>query len=260
MSSTPPTSVVVGLGELGGVFARALLSSGHTVVPVLRDTHIEDVAATHPDPEVVVIAVGEADLADALTTLPIPWRAKVCLVQNELLPRSWEPYDLTDPTIAVVWFEKKAGKPVTPIIPTSISGPAAEMLVAGLAGIDIPAIATSTETQLMEMVRKNLYILVANIAGLEVGGTVGDLWNEHNQLARAVGDEILTIQSWLAGTHLDVDSLYAGMVQAFDADPDHATTGRSAPTRLARAIAQARSASIKTPTLDRLRETYAETA
>lgn len=260
MNSTPPTSVVVGLGELGGVFARALLSIGHTVVPVLRDTPTEDVAASHPDPEVVLITVGEGDLPNVLTSLPVAWRTKVCLVQNELLPRSWEPYDLADPTVAVVWFEKKAGKPVTPIIPTPISGPAADLFVTGLLRIGIPAIAVSREQQLQEMARKNLYILVANISGLEVGGTVGDLWTEHNELARAVGDEILAIQSWLIGRPLDVEALYAGMTQAFDADPGHGTTGRSAPSRLTQAIQHARSAGIKTPTLDRLRETYGQTA
>jgi hypothetical protein len=260
MNSTPRTSVVVGLGELGGVFARALLSIGHTVVPVLRDTHAEAIATSHPDPDVVLITVGESDLADVLRSLPVQWRTKTCLVQNELLPRSWEPYDLIDPTVAVVWFEKKAGRPVTPIIPTPISGPAAELLVTGLMGIGIPALTVSRETQMQEMVRKNLYILVANIAGLEVGGTVGELWNEHRELARTVGDEVLAIQSWLVGRSLDADALYKGMAEAFNTDPDHGTTGRSAPSRLARAIEQARSADIKTPTLDRLRETYDETA
>ncbi|GBE25173.1 hypothetical protein BMS3Bbin02_01458 [bacterium BMS3Bbin02] len=256
MKTTRQTSVVIGIGELGGVFAKALLVMGHTVVPVLRDTPIEDVATRHPDPEVVVAAVGEGDLDDVLAALPASWRTKVCLIQNELLPRSWEPYRLLDPTVAVVWFEKKAGRPVTPIIPTPIAGPAASLLVEGLRKIGVPAREVSAAAQVTEMVRKNLYILVANIAGLKVGGTVGELWAVHNALARAVGDEILAIQSWLVGTPLDSESLYAGMVEAFDADPDHGTTGRSAPVRLARAVAYARQAGLETPTLDRLRETF----
>ncbi len=260
METTPQTSVVVGIGELGGVFAKALLSMGHTVVPVLRDTSIEDVATRYPDPGVVVVAVGEGDLDAALAALPTPWRTRVCLIQNELLPRSWHPYGVVDPTVAVVWFEKKAGKPVTPIIPTPIAGSAAGLLVAGLQKIGIPARELSAEAQVTEMIRKNLYILVANVAGLEVGGTVGELWTEHNALARAVGDEVLAIQSWLVGTPLDVDGLYAGMVEAFDADPDHGTTGRSAPARLARAVGYARQAGLETPTLDRLRETFGRNA
>ncbi len=260
MNSTPHTSVVVGIGELGGVFVKALLSLGHTVVPVLRTTPVHDVAKRVPDPDVVVIAVGENDLGAALASLPTQWRTRACLVQNELLPRSWEEYNLVDPTVAVVWFEKKPGTPVNPIIPTPIAGPAAELLVAGLRNVSIPARTVSAHEQVAEMVRKNLYILVANIAGLEVGGSVGDLWTAHNTLARAVGDEVLAVQSWLVGESLAEDRLYDGMVEAFNADPGHGTTGRSAPARLERVIRHAREAGLATPTLDRLQETFGRNA
>jgi hypothetical protein len=94
------------------------------------------------------------------------------------------------------------------------------------------------------LVVKNLYILVANIAGLETGGTVSELWDNNETLARHVGDEILEIQEYLVGSSIDSNATYAGMVAAFDGDPDHGTTGRSAAMRLARALAHASDAGI----------------
>ena len=48
---------------------------------------------------------------------------------------------------------------------------------------------------------------------------------------------------------LDHDALVAGMVEAFDADPEHGATGRSAPSRLVRALAHADEADLEVPTL-----------
>jgi len=37
---------------------------------------------------------------------------------------------------------------------------------------------------LYELVRKNLYILTINIAGLKTGGTVGELWGKHRETVK----------------------------------------------------------------------------
>ena len=82
------------MGEMGGSFARGLLRLGHTVVPVLRDTPAEQIAAAYPDPLIALVTVGEADLDGTLDALPPEWKGNAGLVQNELLPRSWKPYAL----------------------------------------------------------------------------------------------------------------------------------------------------------------------
>jgi hypothetical protein len=249
---TKRPAVIVGMGEMGGSFARGLLRLGHTVVPVLRNTNPDDVAAEYRQPLLALVTVGEADLDDALAELPASWKGNAGLVQNELLPRSWRPHDITNPTVAVVWFEKKPGKAESPIIPTPIYGPRAATLVAALGSIDVPAFLIDDHAELLyELVRKNLYILTVNIGGLISGGTVHDLWYNHRTLAEQVATEVIDVQASLIADTLDRDRLLAGLVEAIDADPEHGSTGRSAPARLARAITHAERAGLGVP---RLRE------
>ncbi len=241
--------VVIGIGEMGGVFARGFLRAGHPVYPVTRETAPQAVAAAMPEPAIALVAVAESDLPPALEALPEAWRERVGLLQNELLPRQWEPFDL-EPTVAVVWFEKKPGQDVKVIIPTPVFGPAAGAVVEALEAIAIPARTLADEAELLfELVRKNLYILTTNIAGLRAGGVVGELWARRRDLAQQVAGEVLDIQEWLTGKRLPRERLVEGMVEAFDADPEHKCTGRSAPERLARALRHADAAELPVPTL-----------
>jgi hypothetical protein len=249
MERESPT-VIVGMGEMGGVFARALLRDGHALVPVLRESPVEEIAAQVTDPPLVLVTVGEADLGQVLAALPQVWRARTGLIQNELLPRTWIRHGVTDPTVAAVWFEKKPGRDVKVIIPTPVHGPQAGLITSALGGIGIPAVEIPDESEMLfELVRKNLYILTANIGGLVTKGTVHDLWYNNRSLAEQVAAEILSVQHWLTAVPLDEDRLVAGMVEAFDADPDHGATGRSAPGRLARALRNADEAGLDVPSL-----------
>jgi prephenate dehydrogenase len=80
-TSTPPV-VLVGVGEMGGVFAKALLKKGHTVIPVIRSTSVEDLAGSEPEPTLVLVTVGEDDLDGVLSSLPASWKNRVALIQN----------------------------------------------------------------------------------------------------------------------------------------------------------------------------------
>ena len=102
--------VIVGIGELGGVFAKAFLRNGYPVYPVTRSMNISDQADSIPQPELVLVAVAEKDFKAVMATIPAPWRNCTGLLQNELLPRNWKAYDITKPTIISVWFEKKKGR------------------------------------------------------------------------------------------------------------------------------------------------------
>lgn len=249
---SPAPVVVVGMGELGAVFARGFLRSGHTVVPVNRDTAMSSVAAVHPSPTLVVVSVGEADLLAVLGEVPEAWRDRLVLIQNELLPTSWQSARLDNPTVASVWFEKKAGQDSKVIIPTPISGPHAEIVRDALASINISARVVDGPEMIDELVVKNLYILTSNIGGLDLpeGTTVGQLWSDHRQHAQEVLSDVFVIQEALVGTPLDRDRLTASMVAAFDGDVDHKAMGRSAPARLARARSIAQERRLATPTLD----------
>lgn len=242
--------VVIGIGELGAVFARGLLRLGHPVYPINRDMRMATEAEVLPAPLMVLIAVAEADLTATLSALPEPWQDRITLLQNELLPRDWEQAGFEKPTVISVWFEKKQGQDTKILIPSPIFGPHSKLLSDALEGIGIATrVVATAEEVLFELVRKNLYILTTNIAGLVVGGTVSELWHDHEALARTVALEVIDIQEQLTGKHFDSEALITGMLEAFDGDPQHVCMGRSAPARLRRALEEADLAGLAVPTL-----------
>lgn len=250
--------VIWGLGEIGGVFARGILKLGFPVYPVLRSTNIEAMTKAVVDPEAVIVAVGESDLQDVLAQIPEPWRDRLVLVQNELLPHDWKKHQIS-PTVISVWFEKKPGQDVKVIIPSPVYGDKASLISDALKAIHIPATIVADEAGLIkELVLKNLYILTVNIAGLALnGGVVETLWNGHEKLARDVAHDVLDIQFALIDTQLHREGLIEAMVDAFAGDWQHKCMGRSAPMRLKRAIQQANELGIEARTLKEIADKHA---
>lgn len=242
--------ILIGIGEMGGVFARGFLRCGHPVYPVTRHTDLAETARRLPAPELVLVSVTENDLHAVLEQIPSAWFPRIALLQNELLPADWQRYGFTQPTVISVWFEKKKGQDVKVLIPSPVFGPHAGLLRQCLDCLDIPVRVLADEHELLfELVLKNVYILTTNCAGLVTGGTVSDLWSRHRELAEAVAREVIQIQEALTGRELPADRLIAGMLQAFAGDPDHGCMGRSAPARLARALEQADAAGLAVPRL-----------
>ncbi len=241
--------VVVGLGELGGELSRGLLAIGHPVFPVLRDTP-QRAVAERVDPAFVLISVGEADLDAALAATPEKWRDRLVLVQNELVPASWQRHGLPDPGVVVVWFEKKPGRAAHVVLPSVVWGRGAPVIARALDKLDLPVrAAPDRDALVLELVLKNLYILTTNIAGLRTGGTAFELWHEHHEVALGVAGEVLQLQEKLTQRRLPAEDLLTRMLDAIEADPEHRCTGRSAPARLARALRQAAEFDLDVPTL-----------
>ena len=181
---------------------------------------------------------------------PDAWKSRVALIQNELLPRDWQAHRSRDPTVISVWFEKKKGIDAKPLIASPAAGPGAALLCRALTAIDLPCREVAPGDELLfELVRKNVYILTTNIAGLKTGGTVSQLWAQHEAFARQIANEVMDIQDALTGVAHDRDALIAGMLEAFAGDPEHGCTGRSAPSRLARAIGHADEYGLSVPNL-----------
>jgi ketopantoate reductase len=240
--------VIVGMGELGGELSRGLLRAGRTVVPVLRGASLESFAGV-PKPELVLVTVGEPDLDPVLGTLSPIWKTRIGLVQNEVLPRTWRAHGIRLPTVAVVWFEKKPGRVAHALLPTVLAGPSAPLLATALAAIGQSARVVSSDELELELVAKNLYILLVNLAGMRTRGTVASLWNDHRALAESVGNEVLDLQEALTEKRLPRAELFERFERAVAADPDHVATGRSAPSRLERALAIADAFDLPVPTL-----------
>ncbi|ATX79224.1 hypothetical protein Ga0123461_0804 [Mariprofundus aestuarium] len=245
--------VVIGIGEIGSVFARGFMKLGYPVVPVTREMDMALVSADFPEPEMVVVAVAEKDLHATLKQIPDSWCDKLVLLQNELLPRDWKEHGLENPTVISVWFEKKKGMDSKVVITSPAYGQFAGLLKEALGSLDIPvAVLEGEDALLFELVLKNLYILTTNIAGLEAGGNVRELWLNHNELACSVAGDVLDIQEHLTGEVLNRRTLIEGMLKAFDGDPEHGCMGRSAPARLARALTIADESGLDVPILRRI--------
>ena len=245
------TVVIIGIGEVGSVFARGFLKAGYTVIPVNRQDDIQNLADSTPDPVLVLVAVGENDLATTLDTIPSNWLDKITLLQNELLPKDWSQKGLKNPTVISVWFEKKPGMDYKVLIPSPAHGANSQLIQQALSTLNIPVqIIDNDADMLFELVRKNMYILTTNICGLETGGNVNELWRDHSILMNRVFNDVLEIQQYLTGQVFNRDHLLNEVLTAFEGDPEHRCMGRSAPGRLQRAIQIATEASLTIPQLE----------
>jgi len=247
--------IIIGQGEIGGVFARGFLKSGYPVYPVRRQDMLPEAADSMPDPALVLVAVAENDLQPTLKNLPDPWRDKLVLVQNELLPKDWLDENLTNPTVISIWFEKKPGQDFKVLVPSPVFGPQAEIIKQALSTLQIPVDVLADKQELLfELVRKNLFILTTNVCGLQAGGNVKQLWDDHSILMNKVFHDVLEIQQHLTGQTFNRDHIFNAVLNAFDGDPEHKCMGRSAPQRLKRALAIAESAELEVAELIRINE------
>lgn len=242
--------VIIGIGELAAVFSQGFLRCGYPVYPITRGMDLEMECSQIPTPELVFIMVQESELHTLLANIPEDWRSKLGLLQNELLPRDWQSHKIQKPTVTVVWFEKKKQQLLSNILYSPSFGPKAEIISQALQAVDIPAPILENEEQLLyELLRKALYILTVNIAGLVDNCTVGDLWDNHQSLAKEIAGEVIRIQEKMTGTQFPHESLINGMVEGIKDCPDRHCLGRSAMSRLERVLAYAQEANIKMPKL-----------
>jgi len=245
--------VVIGVGEMGGVFARGFLRLGYPVFPVTRNMALNKAVDEIDEPELVLVAVAEGDLHDVLAKIPAKWRDRLVLLQNELLPGDWKKHELENPTVISVWFEKKKGQDAKVIIPSPVFGPNSQLVHDALVSIDIACkILPTAEELLFELVAKNVYIVTTNVAGLSTGGTVGELWSGHKDFAQKVSQEVIDIQQALTAQEFEADKLIDAMVEAFNGDLEHKCMGRSAPARLERALGQAKKYNLNVPAMQEI--------
>lgn len=251
-----PPIVIIGIGELGGVFARAFLYAGYPVYPVTRGMDIGQAANRIPHPHLVLVAVAEKDFRSVMATIPAPWRSCIGLLQNELLPGDWQSYHIDSPTVISVWFEKKKGMDTHVLIPSRAHGPRARLMADALRGVDIACDVLATADDLLyELVRKNVFVLTINIAGLVLadGTTTTTLWEQHQELAVALANEAIDVQQYLTGEVFDRQRLIDGLLEGINGDPKHKCKGRSALGRLERVIAAADKAGLEIPRIRKIK-------
>ncbi len=245
-----PPIVIIGIGELGSEFARGFMRCGFPTYPVTRHMSIAQQAQAVPDPALVLVAVPENQLDPVLSNISDTWKERLCLIQNELLPPHWQQHNIENPTVAVVWFEKKPGLPLRNILYSPVYGPHAYVVTQALDEINIPTKNLSSSTDLIyELLRKSLYIFTVNICGLVENTSVKELWYHNTALANDVAHEIISILQTHANTQLPADKLIKGMIEGIDDCPDRKCLGRRANDRLKRALQHANTYQLSCPRL-----------
>jgi ketopantoate reductase len=249
--TTDQETLVVGMGEIGSVFALGLLRRGYTVVPILRSTPVETILARPSNPSLCVVAVAEDDLDHVLDGWARRYADRWVLMQNELRPSEWERRGLDTPTVAVVWFEKKPGREPHTIVSTPVHGPHAQVVISALSSLGLPVHHEPDREQLLfELCLKNLYILSMNFAGLEYPTDVGTIWHEHRPYLDQICIEVLELEAAQMQRNLPTQSLCIELERVIMADPRHVAAGRNALARLHRSRRTAKRLGIVTPTLD----------
>ena len=245
--------VIVGLGQMGRVFAKGFLCAGYPVYPVTSGMSMAEAAAQMTAPGFVLLAVPENILPDVLDQVPSVWKDKLGLLQNELLPHVWEAAGIQAPTTMAVWFEKKKGKTVHVFQPTQVQGPHADLVRIGLGAAGIACDVVEDDAAMVtELVKKNLYVLTINIAGLVVGGTTGELWTNHSDLVGRISHDVLDVMDRLTGRASDREAMMAFMEHILLSVPDHECRGRVAQDRLQRMVATGKAQGLALPALNEI--------
>jgi hypothetical protein len=240
---------------MGGVFAKGFLKAGYPVYPVVSGMDMASSAGSVPECDFVLLAVPENKLHSVIRQVPDQWKNKLGLLQNELLPKDWQKEGIQTVTAMAVWFEKKKGLEVTVFQPTPVFGPHAEIISQGLRALDIPCkVLLNQDELLVELVKKNVYVLTINIAGLEKGGTTAELLSRYPDYAKSIAGEVIDIQEWLTKTGFDHEALISSMIWMLGKVPEHKCRGRVARERLERTLAIAAEAGIETPVLNGIAE------
>lgn len=241
---------IIGMGQLGRQMAEGWLAAGQTVVPVLRGGTADQLPN---DVQAVLVATGEDDLSGALASIPSGLKDRVILLQNELVPPQWQSHKIENPTVFVVWFEKKAGKLVKSLLPSVVYGPQAPLVASSLDRLGLPyRVADNWDDLLFELAVKNVYILTTNIAGLSVGGTTGELWSQRRDFTLNIMDEILSVQRALMEHDLDRGRMMEALAEGLNVDPNHGCGGRSAKRRLARLLQHAQNLHLSLPHIEQI--------
>ena len=243
-------ALLIGPGQLGRAIGGGLLACGVSLDVALRSTRVSDWSPY----DFILVAVGEKDLESALSSIPPEVRDRLVLLQNDLVPASWRARDVTHPTVLVVWFEKKKGKPSQVVRTSDLAGPHSALFARAFEAIDMPARVITEAECVRALVVKNLYILASNAMGLRLGGgTTGSLVAEHREeTARLLGELCALERTRLTAEEnalLEDEALVLETFAAFASDPNHGLMGRTAKERVERALERAREAGVSVPRL-----------
>lgn len=203
-----------------------------------------------PDGTPLWWTVGEADAPRVVEVLGEDRKEDVILVQNELFAPIWRTWGLSAPTVAVVWTSVKPGE--VPMIGyrSAVFGRHAESVRLAHAGADVPCITLASPEDLnTELVAKYAMILAFNALGLFGSQRVATWLEEH---AHRVDDLVhagVLLGAKLADGPLNQEVAYARGKEGLAGLGGLKAGGRSAASRISRALAAATAHDLELPAL-----------
>lgn len=257
--------VVYGLGELGQLYGAAALRAGIRVTPITRADEPKRVLSGFALDVPVLVAVGEADLDDVLSSLGQARGQATILLQNELFPSAWRQHEM-NPTVLVPWLMKKRGTPLLVARPSPVFGLHAELVVALHRALDVPVLNLRDAQALHQaLVDKYAFILTVNALGLLRDRTLG-MWlqedplrvdalaREAAQLGAALCEQGVAASPAPGAAGLDLSLSVAAVIEAMRALSAVGARGRTAAARVARAREHGARLGLGLPELARVAE------
>ncbi len=247
-----PELAIFGLGELGKLFGGAALAAGYRVTPVLRKTPVPPVFEALAERTPLLIAVPEPSLSNVLASLPQARRADAILLQNELFPALWagEP---EAPTVMIPWLLKKKGDPQIVIRATPVFGRHADTVVDMHQALGVACVVLDDAAALArELVHKYAFILTINALGVWRDRTLGRWLAEEPVRVRDLAIELTRLGARLAAVEVDEAVSVQMVLQGMQAMASVSARGRSASTRLLRALGHTKRLGLTLPLLERI--------
>jgi hypothetical protein len=241
--------VVMGLGELGQFFAGGALKAGIRVTPVTRACAPSSILAGFATHQPILVATGEADLPTALAALPVAHRSQLILLQNELFPSQWQ--DLTErPTIMIPWLLKKRGEPLLVARATPVYGPQSALVIELHQALGVDAVQLANEAELAQaIVDKYAFILTVNALGLLRDETLGEWLVRDPSRIDALAREGAALGQRLVGRAVDPEHTELEVRRGLAGMGGMRARGRSARSRVARALGHAQELGVRAPQL-----------
>ncbi len=244
--------VIYGVGELGRLYGAAALRVGLRVTPITRDGEPARVLAGLGADVPILVSVGEDALDGVLASLPQERATAPILLQNDLFPSRWEQHGLT-PTVIVAWLLKKRGTQLTVARSSPVYGKHAPLVLALHEAMGAAAHELARPAQLAQaLVEKYAFILGINALGMLRDRTLSGWQQEDPLRVRAVTSEAATLGAALSGIELDRAACERAVDEAFHALGTMSARGRTAASRVRRALTQAHDLGLSLPELEKI--------
>jgi ketopantoate reductase len=247
--------VIVGIGELGKLLGAGALRAGVRVTPVTRAQKLEDVLAQLAADTPILVSVGEEALDPVLAALKAARRQRIALLQNELFPSRYRAYGLS-PSVLVPWILQKRGLPTIVARPSPLFGPLADLFAQIFDALSLPHVCAHDDAELAQaLVDKYTFILTINALGVSADRTLGMWLQEAPALVWDICDEAARLGQVLVEAPIDAARARLACEQGMHALAQIPARGRSAPARVARALAHAQRFDLTLPTIARIART-----